>query len=473
MLTYRRHFSLWGPIVDRTADLLANYASSLTYEDLTPEAAHHVRRRLLDSLGCALGAYDSEPARIARQLAGQVSHTQPAHVIGSGQATSPDMAAFANAVMVRYLDCNDNFFSVAGGHPSDMIPAALAVADSTHSSGAQAMTAIAVAYQAFCSIADQIPLGELGWDQGVLAALGSACAAANLMRLPPEQTREAISLAVTPNMALGQTRVGELSMWKGCATAAAARAGVFAAMLAREGMSGPPEPFEGRRGLWEQLGWSADSELLAMGHPDGRGGEFKVVEPGFKYFPSQIHTQAAIWMALALRDKVAPDQIDSVHLETYHQAWSSAGNDPNKWDPRTRETADHSLPYLIAVALTDGEVTPASFDDERLHDPALRPLMAKISVSERADYTERYPEAQPSTMTLTTLSGERIVEESVYPKGHPRNPLTDAEVEEKFHRLAGRVLAQTARVNLVEQVGRLETLPDLGVIFDLTSTTSG
>ena len=215
--------------MDRTAGLLADYASSLTYEDLTPEAAHHVRRRVLDSLGCALGAYDSEPARIARKLAGQISHSEPAHVIGSGQGTSPDMAAFANTVMVRYLDCNDNFFSVAGGHPSDMIPAALAVADSAHASGAEFMTAIAVAYQAFCSIAEQVPLGELGWDQGVLAALGSACAAANVMRLSPEQTREAVSLAVTPNLALGQTRVGELSMWKGCATAAAARAGVFAA----------------------------------------------------------------------------------------------------------------------------------------------------------------------------------------------------------------------------------------------------
>ena len=228
--------------MDRTADLLADYASSLTYEDLTPEAAHHVRRRLLDSLGCAIGAYDSEPARIARTLAGQISHSQPARIIGSGHTSSPDMAAFANAVMVRYLDCNDNFFSLAGGHPSDMIPAALAAADANRVSGARAMTAIAVAYQAFCSIADQIPLGELGWDQGVLAALGSACAAANVMRLSPEQTREAISLAVTPNLALGQTRVGELSMWKGCATAAAARAGVFAALLAGEGMSAARGP---------------------------------------------------------------------------------------------------------------------------------------------------------------------------------------------------------------------------------------
>ena len=454
--------------MDRTADLLADYASSLTYEDLTPEAAHHVRRRLLDSLGCAIGAYNSEPARITRKLAGQISHSQPARIIGSGDMSSPDMAAFANAVMVRYLDCNDNFFSVAGGHPSDMIPAALAVADATHASGAQAMTAIAVAYQAFCSIADQIPLGELGWDQGVLAALGSACAAANVMRLSPEQTREAISLAVTPNLALGQTRVGELSMWKGCATAAAARAGVFAAMLAREGMSGPPEPFEGRRGLWEQLGWSADLEYSAT-----RDADFKVVEPGFKYFPSQIHTQSAIWMALALRDKVSIEDIESVHLETYHAAWSSAGNDPNKWDPRTRETADHSLPYLIAVALTDGAVTPASFEDARLHDPALRPLMVRISVSERADYTERYPKAQPSTMTLTTRLGDRLMEEAQYPKGHPRNPLSDAEVEEKFNRLTGDALSDAARSELVKQVGRLDTLPDVGPIFDLTTIGVG
>ena len=366
--------------MDHTADSLANYASSLTYADLTPEAAHHVRRRLLDSLGCAIGAYDSEPASIARTLAAQISHSQPAHIIGTTTTTSPDMATFANTVMVRYLDCNDNFFSVAGGHPSDMIPAALSIADSMHASGAQVMTAIAVAYQAFCSIAAQVPLGELGWDQGVLAALGSACAAANVMGLAPAQTREAISLAVSPNLALGQTRVGELSMWKGCATAAATRAGIFAALLAREGMSGPPEPFEGRRALWEQLGWSADLADL-----DSKSGDFRVLEPGFKYFPSQIHTQSAIWMALALRQRVPLDEIETVRLETYHAAWTSAGNDPNKWDPQTRETADQSLPYLIAVALTDGEITPESFDDHRLHDAALRPLMARISISERAD----------------------------------------------------------------------------------------
>ena len=197
------------------------------------------------------------------------------------------------------------------------------------------------------------------------------------------------------------------------------------------------------------------------------------MEPGFKYFPSQIHTQSAIWMALAMRDKVALNEIESVHLETYHAAWSSAGNDPNKWDPRTRETADHSLPYLMAVALADGEVTPESFDEHHIHDPALRPLMARISISERADYTERYPEAQPSTMTLTTKSGEQLVEESLYPKGHPRNPLTDTEVEEKFHRLVGDALPKTVRAELIQHVGSLDALPDIGPILDLTTIGAG
>ena len=174
---------------------------------------------------------------------GQVSHTQPAHVIGSGQATSPDMAAFANAVMVRYLDCNDNFFSVAGGHPSDMIPAALAVArlhpqqwGPSHDCYCRGISSLLLH-----SRPDTLGRTRLGPRGAGRAGLGLR--RGDLMRLPPEQTREAISLAVTPNMALGQTRVGELSMWKGCATAASARAGVFAAMLAREGMSGPPEPF--------------------------------------------------------------------------------------------------------------------------------------------------------------------------------------------------------------------------------------
>ena len=449
--------------MDSTTELLASYATSLRYQDLTPEAVHQVKRRLIDSLGCALGALHSQPASIARTLATRTSHASSSSIVlGSNKLTSPEMATFANTVMVRYLDCNDTYFSAGGGHPSDMIPAVLAAAGPVQSSGQEVITAIALEYEAFCALSDQMPLGEMGWDQGILVAVGVACGAARIMGCSAEQASHAISLAVVPNLSLGQTRVGELSMWKGCATAAAARAGVFAAMLAKEGMTGPEEPFEGRRGLWEQVGCSPH-----LGPLGGGASQFMVTQTGLKYFPSQIHTQAPIWMALALRQAVALDEIQSVTLETYRQAWSSAGSDPAKWDPQTRETADHSLPYLIAVALKDGEVTPHSFADERIGDPNLRPLMGKIAIVEKEEFTRQYPTAMASRMEVVTRSGRRLIESASHPKGHPRNPLSDGEVEEKFYRLAGEALLADSRHRLLEYLWHLERLPNLGQLFDL------
>src|SRR5215472_9608567 len=219
---------------------------------LPAAVVHQVKRTLIDTLGCAMGAFHAEPSRIARHLAESVTSRRPACVLGTPHTSSPDMAGFANGVMVRYLDCNDSYFSPGGGHPSDMIPAALALADPLGCDGRAVVTAIVLAYEVFSRLSDQVVAGQLGWDQGIFSVIGAACAAGKILGLSQEQMRHAIALAVVPNLPLGVTRVGELSMWKGCATASATRAAIFAAQLAQQGMTGPAEPFEGRRGLWEQ-----------------------------------------------------------------------------------------------------------------------------------------------------------------------------------------------------------------------------
>ena len=261
--------------------------------------------------------------------------------------------------MVRYLDCNDSYFSPGGGHPSDMIPAALALADSLDADGRTVITAIALAYEVFCRIADQVPDNQ--WDQGIFSVIGSACAAGKVLGLDEEQMGHAISLAAVPNVPLRVTRMGELSMWKGCAAAAATRSGIFAAQLAAEGMTGPFEPFEGRKGLWEQaIGY--DVEIEAMG---GEDAPFRISDTIFKFYPSQIHTQAPIDLAIQLHDRVQIDEIASIKIQSYQSAVSSASTEPEKWDPQTRETADHSIPFLTAVGLRDGAVTPATFAPDR------------------------------------------------------------------------------------------------------------
>ena len=447
--------------MDRTTELLSSYATSLRYSDLPPETIHEAKRRIIDALGCAMGGCLSEPGGIAQRLAAMTSSTMPSRVLASGVRTSPEMAAFANTTMVRYLDCNDTFVSAGSGHPSDMIPAALAVADPCRASGEDVIAATVLAYEVYGSFADRVAAGDRGWDQGIFAVIGSACAAGKILGLSMDQMSHAVSLAIVPNLPLNQTRVGELSMWKGCATAAAVRNGVFAALLAREGMGGPAEPFEGRHGLYAHA-----IEAMEPGPLDVKG-PFRINDTSLKFFPSQIHTQGPTSLALRLRSRVDLDDVESINLETYRVAWASAGSEPEKWDPQARETADHSLPYLIAMALRDGAITPDSFAMERVRDPDLRPLMRKINIRENPEFTRRHPPAQMARLEVVTKSGERFSDECSYPKGHRENPLTDVELEKKFHGLARDVLSQEQRRRALDTLWLLEDVEDMGLVLDL------
>ena len=421
--------------MDKTTRRLADFITGTTWNDLSKSAVHETKRRLIDSLGCALGGYTSPPARIARDLAGRASGQPAAHVLGSGAATSMEIAAFANTTMVRFLDCNDTYISKGSGHPSDMIGACLAVADAHHADGRATLLSIAIAYELFAVMADVVVLRERGWDQGVFVVLGSAAAAAKLMGLTHEQTADALAIAATANVPTRQTRAGELSMWKGCATAAATKAGVFAALLARDGMTGPTEAFEGHHGLMEQV--TGPFELGTFG---GAGVPFGIERANLKFFPSEYHSQAPLFLALDLRTKVKVEDIEAIDVQTYYMVWSEIGSEPAKWDPKTRETADHSLPYLLALGLVDGRITADSFSDERISDPALRPLMQKIRVSENKDYTREFPGKLMTRIEITTRGGERVSGLASYPKGHARNPLTDADLEGKVIDLAHGVV---------------------------------
>jgi 2-methylcitrate dehydratase len=455
--------------MDQTTELLTSYAYNLSYEDLSPEAVHQVKRTVIDTLGCAMGGYLSEPAKIARHSARDVeSRTAPSRILGTEDYSSMDLAGFANGVMVRYLDCNDSYFSPGGGHPSDMIPAALAAADTFKANGQTFITAVALAYEIFCKISDQVP--ESGWDQGIFSVIGAACAAGKVMGLDQEQLGHAISLAVVPNIPLRVTRAGELSMWKGCAAASATRAGIFAAQLARQGMTGPFEPFEGRKGLWESaLGRSVEIPTFTRRGTEGLGGAdgtFKITQTIFKFFPSQIHTQAPIGLALELRSKVDVSEIESIHINSYHSAVSSASTEPEKWDPKTRETADHSIPFLVAAALQDGDITPATFTSQRITDAALRPLLARMTIEEDAKFTEKYPAEYNCRIEIKTRSGQTHIASTSFPKGHGNNPLDDAEVAAKFRRLATPTITEQQCAQTLDLLWSLESLDDLDEVLD-------
>ena len=448
--------------MDRTTDLLSTYACRLTYQDLPPEAVHQVKRTLIDTFGCALGGFHAEPSAIARRLAGRITSSMPSRILGTRDDSAPDMAGFANGVMVRYLDCNDAYFSPGGGHPSDMIPAILAMAHPLGCDGQAVITAIVLAYEVFCRLSDEVVAGDLGWDQGIFSVVGAACGAGKVMGLGRQAMSQAISLAVVPNLPLGVTRVGELSMWKGCAAACATRAGVFAAQLAQEGMTGPAEPFEGPRGLWEQ----AVGQPVALQRLGGGREPFRITATSFKGFPSQVHTQGPIGLALELRPRLDTSEIAAIRIRTYRTAVRSAATDPQKWDPQTRETADHSIPYLVATAFQDGSVTPASFTPDRVRDPARRQLISKMTIEEDAEFTERFPGELNCRMEVTSTSGQHFIAATAYPKGHRQNPLKDAELEAKFRDLADGTLPEPQCRAALTHLWSLEEASNLSALFD-------
>jgi 2-methylcitrate dehydratase len=363
---------------------------------------------------------------------------------------------------VLFRSCNDSYFSPGGGHPSDMIPAILAVADPLGSDARTMITSIVLAYEVFCRLSDRVVASQHGWDQGIFGVIGAACGAGKVMGLNRVAMAQAISLAVVPNLPLVVTRMGELAMWKGCATASAAKAGVFAALLAQEGMTAPEAPFEGQGGLWEHTG----GKPVVLERFGGREVPFRIMNTLFKSFPSQIHTQGPISLARELAAQIAPSEIDSIRLRTYGAAVRSAATEPAKWAPKTRETADHSIPYLVAVAFLDGDVTPASFTQERLGDPAVRHLMARMKVEEDPGFTDRFPEDYPCLLEVTTKTGRRLVAETSHPPGHRRNPLSDEEVVGKFIRLAGGALSEERCRAAADLLWSFDTLPNLRPAFD-------
>jgi 2-methylcitrate dehydratase len=412
------------------ANRLADYACQLHYEDLPEAVVHETKRRFIDSLATAVGAMDGDAYPIARRCAERMSGSPGATLLGGGRSNA-EWATFVNGLLIRYLDYNDTYLSLEPAHPSDNLAAVLAVGEVADADGRDLITAAVLAYEIQCRLCDAASLRKSGWDHVTYGAISSAVAACKLLGLDAVKTAHAIGIAGVANTALRQTRAGELSMWKGCAFANAARNAVFAALLAAEGMTGPAPIFEGEVGFMKLL--TGSFELPPLGGDDR---PFMISQTYIKFWPAEYHSQSAIDAALQLRAEIGDvGRISAIDIHTFNAAVDIIGKDPEKWRPRTRETADHSLPYCTAVALADGAVTLAQFEPGRFSDPALLDLVAKIKVHRDAELNKRYPAGIPNRLTIALANGKRLVKEVEFPRGHARNPMTDTEVEEKFHRL--------------------------------------
>jgi 2-methylcitrate dehydratase len=420
-------------MVQPLADRFAAYASGLRFEDLPPEVVHEAKRRFIDSYATSVGAMGSSAAWTARRCAERVHSTPAATLLGGGQS-SGEWAAFYNGLLIRYLDYNDTYLSKEPAHPSDNLSAVLAAGELAAADGKQLITAAVLAYEIQCRLCDAASLRRHGFDHVTYGAISACLAASKLLKLDVSQTVHAVGIAGVCNVALRQTRSGELSEWKGCAFANAARNGLFSALLAAEGMTGPAPIFEGELGFMKLL--TGPFEVAPMGGEGGKkaaASDFMMTHTYIKFWPAEYHSQSAIDAALQLRPEIGDlSQIDRLDIHSFDAAVDIIGKDPEKWRPRTRETADHSLPYCTAVALLDGDVTRESFDDAHLHSPKLRECVGKIQIHRDASLTARYPRGIPNRLTITLKNGKQLVKEVEFPRGHALNPMTDDEVEKKF-----------------------------------------
>jgi len=441
------------------------FSSGVRFGDLPAAAIRAARMRLIDSVGVAFAAYDSPPGRIARRLAQPTSGDLAARVWGSQVRTTLEAAAFANGVMVRYLDLNDAWRTKDAHHPSDYLPGILAVAEYRGASGEDFIAALAVAYEIVCRFTDVVPLNDAGWDQPVSGAIATAMAAGRLLGLSHEAMMHAGALAVVPNLCTYQTRAGELSMWKGCAGPNGARNGVFAALLAAEGMTGPYEAFDGVFGFWNQTlrGTRCDVPLGSC-YQDGKWG---IVQTNIKTHPVRDSCQLPIDTALELRPRARAADIAALRIETYRSAWEGAVKDKELWAPKTRETADHSMLFAVACALVDGGVTSASFEQGRFADADILDLIGRTTVEVTDEFTAATPGRRNCRIIATLKSGASAVAHRVVTLADIERGMSDQELARKFDACTAGVFEGERARAFLDAAASLESVADVGRIVDL------
>ena len=446
------------------AEALARYAINLKYEDLPPEVVRTATRTILDTVGCAIGGYKAGPSQIAVKLASDVTAKQGATVLCSGFKTSPDLAIFANGVMIRYLDFNDGYvsFTHSPGHPSDTLAALLTAAELAGSSGRDLITATVLSFEVFCKVLDVMDTETLGVDHSTITGLAAVVGVGRLMSLTQQQLVDAIGLTVAGNTAIHQGRVGTLSNWKAFAAADACRKAMFSVQLVQNGMTGPRQVFEGRDGFFNVINRKPFT-LPAFGAPYG------IMRAFTKRFPlgefSQTVAQAAVEAKPLFTDV---NDIREVNISVSRAAIKIMADGPDKWRPQTHETADHSIPYAAALALTYGKVETEYYDDPYLHDPRLLDLVSRVKVipSDEADRMEK--EYNLCDLEIVLKSGEPKKVRVEYHRGHWKNPMTDAEMEEKFRLLAAKQLSADRVDNLLHLLWGIGSLPHAGAILAAT-----
>jgi 2-methylcitrate dehydratase len=435
---------------------LAAYVEKASPRQLSPQAREALKVRLLDSLGCAIGALSGEPVRMVRSHVEELSRAGPCVLIGGG-SSSIDLAALFNSTLVRYLDFNDSYLAPGETcHPSDNLGAILAAAESASAAGEELLVALAVSYQVQCRLSDEAPVRAKGFDHTVQGSYGAAAGIARALRLDRRRTASAIAIAGTAQNALRVTRTGELSHWKGLAAPAAAFGATHAALLARQGITGPREVFEGNKGFMETISGRFEIDWE-------REDLERVRRTILKRFNAEIHSQSTLEGVLELLQahRFRPEEVREVEIETFQAAYDiiGGGEEGEKTLVRTKEEADHSLKYMVAVAILDGEVTPDQYLLSRLRRPDVQALLKKVVIRPAEDLTRRFPEEMGSRVAIRLAGGGELRAEKRDYEGFHTRPMRWERVVEKFERLAAGFAEGPLRREMVQAVESIETIP--------------
>jgi 2-methylcitrate dehydratase len=445
---------------DLTQARISDYAISFRFENLPREVVGAASLCVADTLGAMIGGFSGEPGRIARILAETVTATPGATVVGSQQTTSAELAAFANATAARYLEYTDYYHrpGALDGHASDVVAAVLAAAEVAGSSGRDVLAATVLGYEIFLRLCDVFPRG--GFDYTNCTVLGSAVAAGWLLRLNPEQMRHCISIAVVPNVILKQVRREGKTGFKPAATGHAARAGVFAAQLAKAGMDGPNLPFEGSFGFCQHV-LGRDFPLDRLGGEEQEG--FRILDSRIKIRPSERNTVPLILAAERL-SPVAPGDVSTVTIEIYRRALEEVGSESGIWNPRSKNEAYHSIPYVVAATLAKGSIDLQSFDEAHLHSRDIRTIMGLITLVENPEFTLDFngtPVRHRARITLTMSDGAIRLSEA---DDHARPDTDPFQIATKFLSLTkDRLGASRSRAifDQLMQLDEIESIPGL------------
>jgi len=411
---------------------LAEFAVRASYDDLSGEAREALKIRVLDSLGCAIGALGGEPVRLVRQQIDEFGGAPLCTLVGGGK-TAPDRAAFYNGALVRYLDFNDSYLAKGETcHPSDNVAPVLAAAEYANRSGREFLVALAVAYQVQCRLSDVAPVRDRGFDHTTQGSYAAAAGVSRALGLDRTRTAHAIGIAGAAFNALRVTRTGALSHWKGLAYPNTAFGCTHAAFLAMRGVTGPLEVFEGNKGFMDSIAGRFEIDW-------SREGFERVRRTILKKYNAEVHSQSAIEAVLELRwEGFRPEEIERIELDTFDVAHKiiGGGEEGDKTVIRTKEEADHSLPYLLAVAILDGEVMPEQYAPERILRDDVQRLLRKVIVRPRTDLSQRFPAEVPAEVRVVLRGGRMLEARRSDYEGFLTRPVRWEAAVQKFERLA-------------------------------------